>query len=175
MAFYPTVRVDDLGWGWDGNRSVPPEIGRISSSLFCMKKNYETALRDLSYDQLWRRAGEDTCAIGNILMHTSASEHEWIGYKIGGRTLRRNRPLEFSTRQGPPLPELQDYRRKIDRQSREVLEGLSSQDVRDYRSEQGLSIPFILHYVNHHLALHLGQIIMVREFLEPGFRLYGDV
>ena len=69
MVFYPTVEINNKGWGWNQSESIPEKIHNVASSIFQMKRNYQTALRELTYDNLWKRIGEDVSAIGNIRMY----------------------------------------------------------------------------------------------------------
>jgi len=121
---------------------------------------------------VWTRIGPDVCAAGNLLLHLRGSEHQWIGHKIGTRPLERDRDAEFAARGGYDLSTLVEGIKTSAAETREVLASLDEAAVEEHRSEDGFSIPFILHYTNQHYSLHLGQLVMIREYLSPGFRLY---
>ncbi|HUV06823.1 MAG TPA: DinB family protein [Spirochaetia bacterium] len=174
MAFYETVISQESGWGWEVPVNVPESIREVVASLYQMKRNILHSVAGLPEDQVWSRIGPDVSAIGNLLMHVRGSEHQWIGHKIGHRPLKRDRNQEFAQRGGISLKTLIEDLGRVDRDTREILGELSEETIKGFRSADGCSIPFILHYTNHHLAVHLGQIIAVREFLRPGYRLYGS-
>jgi uncharacterized damage-inducible protein DinB len=172
MAYYNVVKPRADGWGWETKVDIPPSIRQIVSSIDQMKRNIEHAVEGLADEQVWVRPGVDVAAIGNLLLHLRGTEHHWIGHKIGCRALHRDIHKEFATRGGMSLDELMGNLQEANSETEEILSDLTEAKVSSYRSEDGLSIPFILHYVSQHLALHLGQIVVVREYLSPGYRLY---
>jgi hypothetical protein len=173
MSYYQVVHSDSEGWGWHTSARVPASIRRIVSNLNQMKRNIQAAVDGLDEELLWKRIGPDVSSIGNLLMHLRGTEHQWLGHKVGGRPLKRDRDDEFARREGLTLGELIAALKRAWKDTEEILEDLTEEKIRSHRSEDGLSIPFMLHYSAQHLALHCGQIVTVREFLEPGFRLYS--
>jgi uncharacterized damage-inducible protein DinB len=172
MAFFPAIGAIRNGWGWPEEDVFADSIRKPVSSLYRMRLNVLLAVRDLNEEQLWYRLGPDVSAIGNLLMHLRGSEHQWIGNKIGGIPLQRDRDHEFAARRGKDLGELIRDIEDTERQTRSTLSALSTETILAFRSDQGYSIEFILHYMIQHFSLHLGQIIAVREYLAPGYRLY---
>lgn len=172
MAYYDVVKPRADGWGWETKANVPPSIRQTISSINQLKRNIVDAVEGLTDEQIWVRPGVDVSAIGNLLLHLRGTEHHWIGHKIGRRPLERDIQKEFATRGGMSLDDLMANLKKVDSETEKILSDLTETKVSKYRSEDGLSIPFILHYVSQHLALHLGQIVVVREYLSPGYRLY---
>jgi uncharacterized damage-inducible protein DinB len=172
MAFFPSIQKIENGWGWPKPELCASMLEPIVSGLYQMKANVVLSVQDLTERDLWVRIGPDVSAIGNLLMHLRGSEHQWIGNKIGRLPLIRDRDKEFSTRGGKTLATLLKELEETSRQTREILSTLTEDHVLTYRNDQGFSVEFILHYTNHYIALHLGQIIAVREYLTPGYRLY---
>ncbi len=174
MAFYETVEPRPTGWGWEDAESAPNSIREIVSAIYQMERNILHAVESLPDELVWTRVGPDMCAIGNLLMHVRGSVQQWVVHRIGRRPLERCRDQEFAQRGGMSLSTLRQDFSSVMAETRAILARLSEETVREFRAEDGCSIPFILHYTNHHLAVHLGQIIAVREFLSPGFRMYGS-
>ncbi len=172
MAYYYVTKPRENGWGWEPVENIPLSVRQVVSSIYQMKRNILHALEGLTDEQVWIRIGPDVSAIGNLLLHLRGTEHHWIGHKIGGRPLERKIAKEFATRGGILLDALVAKLRNVSSETEEVLTDLTETEVTEYRSEDGFSIPFMLHYVNQHFALHLGQIVVVREYLSPGYRLY---
>ena len=172
MAYYKVAEPQKDGWGWESFTDVPHRLREVVSSLNQMRRNILHCVEGLSDKQVWIRIGPDVSAVGNLLKHLRGTEHEWTGHKIGGRTLHRDREREFSTRGGIGLSALVEELRTVAKETKEVLGELDEAMVKEYCSEDGFSIPFILHYTNQHFALHLGQLVLIREYLSPGFRLY---
>ena len=147
-------------------------MGEVVSSLNQMRRNILHCVEGLSDEQAWLRIVPDVSAVGNLLMHLRGTEHQWIGHKIGKKALHRDREREFSARRGIGLSTLVEGLRTVAKETKEILGELDEAKVNEYRSEDGFSIPFILHYTNQHFAVHLGQLVVLREYLSPRFRLY---
>jgi uncharacterized damage-inducible protein DinB len=171
IMYFNTVGEPVDGWSWTKPADVAQSIREQYSALLRAKRSVVAAVSDLPESLLWTRIGPDVSAVGNLLLHLRGSEHQWIADKIGARPLVRDRDAEFAARSGPSLPELLAALQAAGAESHEVIAGFDDDAARNYRSDQGFSISFILTYSAHHYALHLGQIVVVREFLEPGFRL----
>jgi hypothetical protein len=92
---------------------------------------------------------------------------------VGGAQRRssRRRDREFNCRTGEALGALLTRLRSIGDETSRILSSLTDHTVATYRSPQRYSIPFCLHYTAQHIALHLGQIIVIREYLSPGYRV----
>ncbi|RQW11223.1 hypothetical protein EH198_12935 [Paenibacillus rhizophilus] len=58
------------------------------------------SVEGLPAEYVWKRTSPTTLSIGNILMHVCGSEHQWIGNKLGGIPLERDRDLEMSATHG---------------------------------------------------------------------------
>jgi hypothetical protein len=53
-------------------------------------------LGKLSEEQIWRHAGANENAVGNLVLHLCGNVSQWIGHSVGGEPDTRNRPAEFS-------------------------------------------------------------------------------
>ena len=169
--YFNAVGTPVEGWSWSKPADAAQSIREQYSALLRAKRSVVAAVSDLPALLLWTRIGPDVSAVGNLLLHLRGSEHQWIANKVGVRPLVRDRDAEFAARSGLSLPELLSALHATGAESHEVIAGFDDDAARNYRSDQGFSISFILTYAAHHYALHLGQIVVVREFLEPGFRL----
>jgi hypothetical protein len=141
----------------------PARAARIVSSLNQTREYIHRAVDGIDHSVLWSRPSPGISSIGNILMHLRGTEHQWIGVKIGGMPLDRNRPLEFSTQDGKQLSELLEDLERTRAETDRVLAGLT--DV----SAEAL---FCLHYTENHFAFHAGQLCILRKLHEPDFALY---
>jgi uncharacterized damage-inducible protein DinB len=173
MAHSRSIVKTPSGWNWPPAPACPRELREIVSNLNQVREYLRRAVRDLGNDEVWRRTGEGTPSIGNLLMHLRGSEHQWIGNKLGGRVLDRDRDAEFATRAGPGLSTLLEQLDGARRETEAILARLADEDVAAGRYG-GHSAQFILHYTAQHFAYHVGQVVMIRKFFEPSFVLYDD-
>ncbi len=155
--------VPDKQWSWEKPDNCPGELLHVVSSLNQTREYIRKAVRGLSSEALWHRPAPGVPSIGNILMHLRGTEHQWIGEKIGGLPLKRDRDLEFSAEGGKELPELLADMEATRAESDGVLAELASAD------EETL---FFLHYTENHFAFHAGQLCTLRKLHEPEFQLY---
>lgn len=58
-------------------------------------------LGKLSDEEVWRRAGANENAVGNLVVHLCGNVSQWIGHSVGGEPDTRNRPAEFSSGNHP--------------------------------------------------------------------------
>jgi uncharacterized damage-inducible protein DinB len=173
MAHFRSIVKTPSAWNWPQAGACPRELREIVSNLDQVREYLRRDVRDLGSDVVWRRMGEGTPSIGNLLMHLRGSEHQWIGSKLGGMVLSRDRDFEFGTRKGPALPELLGQLEGARRETEAILARLTDEDVTTGRYG-GHSTRFMLHYTAQHFAHHVGQVVMIRRFFVPGFVLYGD-
>ncbi len=173
MAHSRSIVKNPSGWNWPQASACPRELREIVSNLDQVREYLRRAVRDLGGDEVWRRMGEGTPSIGNLLLHLRGSEHQWIGNKLGGLVLARDRDAEFTTREGPGLPALLERLDGARRDTEAILARLTDEDAATGRYG-GHSARFILHYTAQHFAYHAGQVVMIRKYFEPGFVLYSD-
>jgi uncharacterized damage-inducible protein DinB len=173
MAHSRSIVKTSSGWNWPQAHACPRELREIVSNLDQTREYLRRAVRDLGSDAVWRRMGEGTPSIGNLLMHLRGSEHQWIGTKLGGLVLARDRDAEFGIREGRALPALLERLDGARRDTEAILARLTDEDIQNGRYG-GHSARFILHYTAQHFAYHVGQVVLIRKFFQPGFALYDD-
>jgi uncharacterized damage-inducible protein DinB len=162
------------GWKWSINPSISACLQPLVSNLDQCRLLIYQSVEDLPAELVWKRISPATLSIGNILMHVSGSEHQWIGNKLGGNPLERDRDLEMSATSGKDVTELLHAWRIVQAQSMDVLSRFTESDQDRLFTEDRLTIPFVLHYCAQHLAFHAGQLVLLRKWLEPSFKLYKD-
>ncbi|NGM85642.1 DinB family protein [Paenibacillus sp. 7124] len=92
--------------------------------------------------------------------------------QTGGHPLDRD--LEMSATHGKDVAELLHAWSIVHTQSIDVLSRFTESDLDRLFTEDGLTIPFVLHYCAQHLAFHAGQLVLLRKWFEPSFQLYKD-
>jgi hypothetical protein len=142
-------------------------LAAVASALRQTHDYIARARTGLREEHLWRRLHPVVPSIGNLLLHLTGTEHQWIGDKIGRLPLKRDRDHEFSAdgATGPALPDLIAAMDRVWSQSAEILGGLSEEAVTD-------EVLFNVHYTENHLAYHVGQMVMLRKLMESDFTLY---
>ena len=135
------------------------------------------AVKDLSYDDVWRRANDQSNSIGNLIIHLAGNIRQWIVAGIGGEASDRDRAGEFAMRDGPELPELLDLLNTAIRDVDKVLASLDENDLTLDRTIQGrqTNVLAAIYHVVEHFSMHTGQIIMMAKMYAPdSVRFYDD-
>jgi uncharacterized damage-inducible protein DinB len=159
----------------------------ISSSIFLEKSRYylateypskiRLAVAGLSYDDVWRRANEESNSIGNLIVHLAGNIRQWIVAGIGGEPSERDRAAEFAVRDGPKTHELLSLLDAAVRDADRVLASLADNDLVAERTIQGRDTTVLaaLYHVVEHFSMHTGQIVMLAKMYSPGsVRFYDD-
>jgi uncharacterized damage-inducible protein DinB len=135
------------------------------------------AVKDLSYDDVWRRANDQSNSIGNLIVHLAGNIRQWIVAGIGGEASERDRASEFAMRDGPELPELLHLLNTAIRDVDRVLASLDEKDLMVDRTIQGrrTNVLAAIYHVVEHFSMHTGQIIMMAKMYAPeSVRFYDD-
>lgn len=125
----------------------------------------ERALRELSDEDIWWRAGEESNSIGNLLLHLDGSSRMWIVSAVGGAPNLRERQQEFDARAPISREELLERLRQT---LAEVDATLAAVDVakllekRRVWDEEVTALDAIFHAVEH-FSMHAGQVIMLAK------------
>ncbi|MEI8197587.1 MAG: DUF664 domain-containing protein, partial [Phycisphaerae bacterium] len=117
---------------------------------------------------LWQRIGPTIPRIGNVLLHLAGTEHHWIGHQVGGLPLKRDREFEFACTGGLDLPTLWDGLNDVRQQTQAV--------ITDFIKSGRTMTPreaFCFHYTIQHLAYHSGQLVTLRKFFRPEYKVYS--
>ena len=138
----------------------------------------------LSKDQIWRRPGETSNAVGNLVLHLTGNVRQWIVSGVGGEPFRRDRPAEYLRRGEPPAETIQtDLRRAVER-AIEIIGQLNPARLAETRDIQGYTVSTLaaVFHVVEHFSFHTGQIIYATKVMtgadlslydEQGRRLDG--
>ncbi len=127
----------------------------------------ECCLEQLSDDQVWWRANDDSNSIGNLLLHLSGNARQWIVCGLGGETDRRQRDEEFAQREGIArdvlLKRLKDTLAEVDT----VLAAFDTTTLLEQRAIQRTEVTALeaIFHVTEHFSMHTGQIILLTKLL----------
>lgn len=157
------------------------------SSIFLEKSRYylateypskiRLAVAELSYDDVWRRANEESNSIGNLIVHLAGNIRQWIVAGIGGETGERDRAAEFAMRDGPEIPELLSLLEAAVRDADRVIAALDESDLIRECTIQGRNTTVLAatYHVVEHFSMHTGQIVMLAKMYSPGsVHFYDD-
>ena len=115
----------------------------------------------LSAEQLWWRPNDASNSIGNLLMHLNGNVDHWIVSGFEGRDSGRDRPREFSTRDGQTADELLARLGATVAAADAVLSRLTADQLAatfTFFGETVSGAEVIFHVVSH-FTLHYGQIV----------------
>jgi uncharacterized damage-inducible protein DinB len=124
-------------------------------------------LGKLSYEQVWRRAGDqDNCA-GNLVLHLCGNLNQWIGTGIADRPDTRDRDAEFAARGGYLPVELAQKLNAAVLSAIAVVSDLTVEQLAESRSIQHYKVTVLeaVYHVVEHFAQHTGQILFLTKLL----------
>lgn len=137
-----------------------------------------TCVESLTDDQVWWRANEASNSIGNLLLHLNGNVTQWLVASFNRWDDKRDRPAEFSARDGIPASELlQRLSATIDEAAR-VLERLTAEEMLAKYEIQGYHVRGLdaVYQVVEHFGLHYGQIVYVTKLLNASdLGFYGEL
>ena len=149
------------------------DIGRvfIARSQHHLAEDYlpkiERCLGQLTDEQIWWRANEQSNSIGNLLLHLSGNVRQWIVCGLGDATDSRDRDSEFAQRAEIPRVELFDRLKRTVNEAVTTLARLDPDKLLEKHLIQGLEVSAleaVLHVVEH-FSMHTGQIILLTKLL----------
>ncbi len=150
-------------------REVPGAFVRHARHLLSGEylPKIERCLEQLSDDQVWWRANDDSNSIGNLLLHLSGNARQWIVCGLGGENDRRQRDEEFAQREGIArdvlLKRLKDTLAEVDT----VLAAFDTSTLLEPRAIQRTEVTALeaIFHVTEHFSMHTGQIILITKQL----------
>ncbi|MGI8918682.1 MAG: DinB family protein [Pyrinomonadaceae bacterium] len=127
----------------------------------------ERCLEQLTDEQIWWRANEQSNSIGNLLLHLSGNARQWIVCGLSGATDARDRQQEFDERRVVPRAELLETLRDTLRDVDTVLAGFDHGRLLDRYPIQGTTVSAMeaIFHVTEHFSMHTGQIILLRKLM----------
>ena len=135
----------------------------------------EKCLEQLSDEDVWWRAGEESNSIGNLILHIEGNIREWLIGGVGGLPFERVRQQEFDERKAIPCGELLESLRETIKKADEVLANLDLQVLTEQREIQGREVTVLraIYHVVEHFSMHAGQIFMLTKMrTEKDLKLY---
>jgi len=136
----------------------------------------ERCVERLTDEQVWRRAGEHSNSVGNLLLHLEGNLRQWVVCGAGGREDLRERDREFAERRAVPRGELLAGLRAAVAEAGDVLERLDPAALLETRRVQGLDVTLlsaVFHAVEH-FSMHTGQIILLTKLHTGGDLAFYD-
>ena len=127
----------------------------------------ERCLGQLTDEQIWWRANEQSNSIGNLLLHLSGNVRQWIVCGLGDATDSRDRDSEFAQRTRIPRAELFERLKRTVNEAVATLARLDPDKLLEKHRIQGLEVSAleaVLHVVEH-FSMHTGQIILLTKLL----------
>ena len=125
----------------------------------------ERCLEQLSDEDVWWRAGEESNSVGNLILHLEGNIREWIVGGVGALEFERVRQEEFDERRLISKSELLDRLRKIVAEADSVLSNLDPLILTERRAIQGRDVTVLkaIYHVVEHFSMHTGQIILLTK------------
>jgi uncharacterized damage-inducible protein DinB len=114
---------------------------------------------------LWWRPSEASNSIGNLLLHLRGNVTQWILGGVGQQPFTRNRPEEFSSRDGAAAQELLRELAETVHQACEVIARQTDTSLLERRQMQGYDVSVLeaIYHVVEHFSMHTGQIILLAK------------
>ena len=127
----------------------------------------ERCLEQLTDDQIWWRANEESNSIGNLILHLSGNVRQWIICGVGGQPDHRNRDAEFAQRGVIARDELLTLLRSTLDEVDTTLRSFDPALLLEHRKIQGndVELLYAIFHVTEHFSMHTGQIIMLTKML----------
>ncbi len=120
-------------------------------------------VEEVSDEQLWHRANDNSNSIGNLVLHLTGNVNQWINTGLGGDDDQRIRQAEFDNRGDIERTELLERLDVVMVRAKQVLKGLPESDLTKVHSVQGYEesgISIVMHVVEH-FSYHVGQITYI--------------
>ncbi|HKR12233.1 MAG TPA: DinB family protein [Pyrinomonadaceae bacterium] len=127
----------------------------------------ERCVEQLSDEQIWWRANEQSNSIGNLLLHLCGNARQWIVCGLGSQPDTRTRDAEFARRDPLERAELLALLRSTLGDVESVLRELDPSMLLEKRTIQGNEVDVLeaVFHVTEHFSMHTGQIIMLTKML----------
>ena len=135
-----------------------------------MPDQIRACVAELTDEQLWWRANDDSNSVGNLILHLCGSTRHYFCRSMGGFKYERNRSLEFSERGPMPREELLKV---LDETIKEAVATFDSFDPSRLMepSEEPAYYPTLLEQIlgiGTHFSTHTGQIVFATKLLNQG-------
>ena len=127
----------------------------------------ERCLENLSDEQIWWRANEESNSIGNLILHLCGNARQWIVCGIGSAPDARNRDAEFEQRDVISRTELLALLRTTLSDVQTTLQSVDPSTLLEFRKIQGNDVDILeaVFHVTEHFSMHAGQIFLLTKLL----------
>jgi uncharacterized damage-inducible protein DinB len=127
----------------------------------------ERCLEELTDEQIWWRANEESNSIGNLTLHLCGNARQWIIAGVGSQADTRERDAEFGQRELIGRDELLSLLKSTLAEIDKVLRALDPATILDRRQIQGHDVDVLkaIFHVTEHFSMHTGQIIMLTKMI----------
>lgn len=111
----------------------------------------------LTEDQIWRRTGDASNSMGNLVLHLAGNVRQWILHGVGGAPDTRARDEEFAAAGGSGREALLLNLRSVVEAANEVIRQANLSSRMHVQSYDITVLEGIMHVVEH-FSYHTGQI-----------------
>lgn len=124
-------------------------------------------VESLTDEQVWWRPNQASNSIGNLVLHLNGNVTQWLVASFEQLEDRRDRPAEFSAKDGISRDQLLDTLGQTMDRAGAVLARLTEDDLRAHYDIQGYHITGLeaIYQVVEHFGLHYGQIAYITKML----------
>ncbi len=121
----------------------------------------------LTDDQIWWRPNQASNSIGNLLLHLDGNVRQWLVASFSRLQDNRDRPAEFSRREGIAGAALLDQLGATMQEASQVLSRLGEADLLRMYDIQGYRVSGLeaVYQVVEHFGMHYGQIVYATKLL----------
>lgn len=126
------------------------------------------ALSQLSEEQINWRPNEASNSIANLVIHLEGNLQHFIEAGLGGAASRRNRDLEFNSREAMTSAQAIERLTGAVERARTVLAGVAPEQLTATIPWNGreLSVPELVMILTVHLGEHVGQMLYIAKALQ---------
>jgi len=126
-----------------------------------------SCVESLTDEQVWWRPNEASNSIGNLLLHLNGNVRQWLISSFKQLDDARNRPAEFSQRDGIPASALLTQLGATLMEVSDVLISLTEADLCRTLQIQGYTRSglYAVYHVVEHFGMHYGQIVYITKLL----------
>jgi hypothetical protein len=124
-------------------------------------------VESLNQDQIWWRPNNSSNSIGNLLMHLNGNVTQWLIAPFQHLEDTRDRPAEFSRKDGIAPAELLARMEKTMAGAASVFASLTKAELQTHYDIQGYHVTGLhaVYQVVEHFGLHYGQIAYITKML----------
>jgi len=126
-----------------------------------------TCVESLTDEQVWWRPNDASNSIGNLILHLNGNVQQWLVASFSRLEDSRDRPAEFSAREGLSAAALLERLGATLGRAAEVLAQLTDADLRATYHIQGYTVSGLhaVYQVVEHFGLHYGQIVYITKLV----------